>query len=239
MSGSIADRLAAVEREIARAAEAADRDPQSIELVVVSKTRAPEEIAEAIRAGARLLGENYVQEARRKIPEVAALLPGHSARWHVIGPLQTNKAKYVPGAFHAVESVDRADLGDALAKRAEAAGIVLPVLVQVNVGREPQKSGCDPDSVAELLAHLRLHPSLAVGGLMAIPPESEDPEASRPWFRTMAAMARDLAGRGLLPAAPVLSMGMSHDFAAAIAEGATRVRVGTAIFGPRAPRPEA
>ncbi len=239
MSGSIADRLAAVTDEIARAALAVGRDPESIELVVVSKTRSPEEIALAIRGGARLLGENYVQEARRKIPEVAALLPDHRARWHVIGPLQTNKAKYVPGTFDEVESVDRADLGDALAKRAEAAGIVLPVLVQVNVGREPQKSGCDPDSVHELLARLSQQRSLAVGGLMAIPPEAEDPEASRPWFRALATLARDLAGRGLLPAAPVLSMGMSHDFTVAIAEGATRVRVGTAIFGPRAPRPDA
>lgn len=236
MSDSIAARLAAVRAEIGAAARAAGRDPAPIELVVVTKTRSAAEIAEAVRAGARLLGENYVQEARRKIPDLAELLPGHDARWHLIGPLQTNKAKYVPGAFAAVESVDRFELADALAKRAAAASLVLPVLVQVNVGREPQKAGVLPEELAGLLEALAGMPALAVGGLMAIPPECDDPADARPYFRALAASARDLAGRGLLPPAPVLSMGMSHDFAAAIAEGATRVRVGTAIFGPRPPK---
>lgn len=238
MSATIAERLAAVRGEIDAAARAAGRDPATIELVVVTKTRTTDEIAEAVRAGARLLGENYVQEARRKIPELEELAPGHGARWHLIGPLQTNKAKFVPGAFAAVESVDRVELADALARRAAAAGLVLPVLVQVNVGREPQKAGVAPERLAELLAAMAALPALAVGGLMAIPPECDDPDDARPYFRALAASARELAGRGLLPPTPVLSMGMSHDFAAAIAEGATRVRVGTAIFGPRPPKAE-
>ncbi|MBK7972405.1 MAG: YggS family pyridoxal phosphate-dependent enzyme [Deltaproteobacteria bacterium] len=232
-SAPIAERLAAVRAEIGAAAREAGRDPSAVELVVVTKTRTATEIAAAISAGAHLLGENYVQEARRKIPEVEALLPGHGARWHVIGPLQTNKAKYVPGTFAAVESVDRVELADALAKRAAAAGLVLPVLIQVNVGREPQKAGVLPEGLAALLESLAGMASLAIGGLMAIPPECDDPADARPYFRALAESARRLSGRGLLPPAPVLSMGMSHDFAAAIAEGATRVRVGTAIFGPR------
>ncbi|MFN7951738.1 MAG: YggS family pyridoxal phosphate-dependent enzyme [bacterium] len=236
MSEAIATRLAEVRSRIDAAARGAARDPAGIELVVVTKTRTPDEIVAAIRAGARLLGENYVQEARRKIPEVTRALPDSGVRWHLIGPLQTNKAKYVPGSFDVVESVDREELATALAKRAESAGIVLPVLVQVNVGHEPQKAGVLPERLDELLRILAAHPALAVGGLMAIPPDCDDPTDARPHFRTLARAARAAAERGLLPAAPVLSMGMSHDFEVAIAEGATRVRVGTAIFGPRPAR---
>ncbi len=236
MTDTIASRLAEVRARIDAAARAAGRDPASVELVVVTKTRNVAEIVEAITSGARLLGENYVQEARRKIPEVAAALPGAAVRWHLIGPLQTNKAKLVPGTFDVVESVDRAELAAALAKRATAAGLTLPVLVQVNVGREPQKSGVLPEDVDELLRFVASQPALAVGGLMAIPPDAEDAEDARPCFQALARAARDASARGLLPAAPVLSMGMSHDYQVAIAEGATRVRVGTAIFGPRPPR---
>ena len=236
MSETIASRLAEVRARIDAAARTAGRDPASVELVVVTKTRSVAEIVEAITAGALLLGENYVQEARRKIPEVAAALSGSQPRWHLIGPLQTNKAKLVPGSFDVVESVDRAELAAALAKRATAAGRTLPVLVQVNIGREPQKAGVLPEHLDELLRFVAGQQALAVDGLMAIPPDADDAEDARPYFQALAGAARDASARGLLPAAPVLSMGMSHDYEVAISEGATRVRVGTAIFGPRPPR---
>jgi pyridoxal phosphate enzyme (YggS family) len=231
---SIADRVARVRERIEDAARRAGRDPARIELLAVTKTRTAEEMAAVVRAGVTRLGENYVQEARRKAAELRRLAADLVPHWHLIGALQTNKAKLVPGFFDVVESVDRAELAQALARRAAAAAATrLAVLVQVNVGREPQKAGCDPERVEALLEQIARLPSLEPRGLMAIPPDADDPEDARPFFRRLAREGSRLTACRLLPDPPVLSMGMSHDFTVAIEEGATRVRIGTALFGPR------
>jgi pyridoxal phosphate enzyme (YggS family) len=214
---TIARRIAEVQARIAAACRTAGRDPASVQLVAVSKLRSAAECLAAVEAGQAVLGENYAQELRDKAPEV----PG--AWWHYIGPLQRNKVKYVVGVAQLIHSVDSLPLLDEIATRAEKAGITQHCLVQVNVGDEPQKSGCTPEELPPLLARCAEAQSLACDGLMCIPPVDADPI---PHFRKLRALA---AEHGLLQ----LSMGMSHDFEAAIAEGATLVRVGTAIFGER------
>ncbi|HZS39943.1 MAG TPA: YggS family pyridoxal phosphate-dependent enzyme [Polyangia bacterium] len=214
---TIAARIAEVRARIAEACRAAGRDPRSVELVAVSKTVEAARCAEAVAAGQQALGENYAQELRDK----ARLVAG--ARWHFIGPLQRNKVKYVVGTAELIHSVDSRALADEIAARAEKLGVVQRVLVQVNVGGEAQKSGCAPGETAALVEACAARPSLRCEGLMCIPPLEGDPAPS---FRQLRQLA---AGLGLRE----LSMGMSADFAAAIAEGATLVRVGTAIFGAR------
>lgn len=226
---TIAARLARVRARIEVAARAAARDPAEVELVVVTKKRTADEVREAVAAGAERLGENYVQEALAKRAGLADV----GATWHMIGPLQKNKAKYLPGHIDVVETIDGAPLAEVLSRRAAAAGATLEVLVQVNVGRESQKAGCAPEELEALLRSVGALEGLELRGLMAIPPVVDDPDEARPYFRELSRLARDAAARGLLPERPVLSMGMSDDFEVAIAEGATRVRVGTAIFGPR------
>jgi pyridoxal phosphate enzyme (YggS family) len=218
---SIADALAAVRGRIAEAARAAGRDPGSIALVAVSKTHPAERVEQALAAGQTLFGENRVQEAAAKFP---ALRLAHPAlRLHLIGPLQTNKARDAVRLFDRIESLDRPKLAEALAAAIAREGRAPDCLIQVNTGREPQKAGCAPEEAAALLAHAR-GLGLAVSGLMCIPPVDADPA---PHFALLAGLAREL---GL----PVLSMGMSGDYPAAIAAGATHVRVGSAIFGQRA-----
>jgi len=224
----IADRLTDVRRCVAAAATASGREPDSITLIAVGKTFPAEVVAGVVAAGAADLGENRVQEAVAKKPEV----PG--ARWHLIGPLQRNKARAALEVFDVVHTLDRPEIADRLQyllaehwpeRRLE-------VLVEVNVGSEPQKAGTLPEDAAELAQHAHGCDRLSVRGLMAIPPWGRDPEESRPYFRALRELRDNLQqqiGRGL----PELSMGMSHDFELAIAEGATMVRVGTAIFGPR------
>jgi len=209
--------IAEVRERLAVAARAAGRDPAQVRLLAVSKTVAAERAREAILAGQLDLGENYAQELRDK----ARLVPG--ARWHFIGPLQRNKVKYVVGVAALIHSVDSEALGAEIATRAGKLGIVQPCLVQVNLGDEAQKSGCAAAGLPALLEALRAHPALRIDGLMGIPPALGDP---RPLF----AQLRELAARHDLSE---LSMGMSADYEAAIAEGATWVRVGTAIFGAR------
>lgn len=217
---SIAANLAAVRARIASAARAAGRDPAAVALVAVSKTQPPAAIAEAIAAGQLLFGENRVQEAAAKFPPLRAAHPG--LRLHLIGPLQTNKARDAVRLFDRIESLDRPRLADALADAIAKEGRAPDCLIQVNTGREPQKAGCAPEEAEALLAYAR-GLGLVVSGLMCIPPVAEDPA---PHFALLA----DLAGRFGLS---VLSMGMSGDFPAAIAAGATHVRIGSAIFGPR------
>ncbi|MCX7685392.1 MAG: YggS family pyridoxal phosphate-dependent enzyme [Acetobacteraceae bacterium] len=217
---SIRDNLAALRARIADAARAAGRDPASVALVAVSKTHPAEAVAEAIAAGQLLFGENRVQEAAAKFPALRAAHPG--LRLHLIGPLQTNKARDAVRLFDRIESLDRPRLAEALAAAAAKEGRAPDCLIQVNTGREPQKAGCAPEEAEALLRQARAL-GLRVCGLMCIPPAGADPA---PHFALLAAMARDL---GL----PVLSMGMSGDFPAAIAAGATHVRVGTAVFGAR------
>jgi len=213
--------LADVEARIAAAAHAAGRDPSAITLIAVSKVQPPERVEAVLEAGHRVFGENYVQEAQRKWPEWRARFPG--IELHMIGPLQSNKARSALTLFDAIHTLDRDSLAERLARAAQAEGRCPPLFVQVNTGAEPQKAGVLPDATADFVTRCRAL-DLAPVGLMAIPPEGDDPV---PHFRMLRILAADC---GL----EKLSMGMSGDFEAAIAEGATHVRVGSAIFGERA-----
>jgi pyridoxal phosphate enzyme (YggS family) len=221
---TIAERLAEVRGRIAAAAARAGRPAESVTLLAVSKTKSEALIREAYAAGQRDFGENYVQELCEKAAALADL-PG--LRWHVIGPLQRNKVKQVVPVAALVHTVDRPALAEEIEKRAAAAGRVVPVLLEVNVGGEASKAGCPPAEAAALAAAVRALPHLSLRGLMTIPPDTEDREQARPFFAALRAL------RGNLGDLPELSMGMSHDFEIAVAEGATIVRVGTAIFGSR------
>jgi hypothetical protein len=216
--------LMRVRERIAAAAFRAGRRPDDVLLIAVSKTVEIERIREAIEAGASALGENRVQEAKAK---VAAL--GRPAPWHLIGHLQTNKVKDALAIFDVIHSIDRLEVAREIERRAAGAGRPVDVLLEVNVAHEPQKSGFTPEAVAGALDAIADMAHLKVRGLMAIPPVVERPEDSRPAFRTLSALA-ERYGLG------ELSMGMSGDFEVAVEEGATMVRVGTAIFGPR-PKP--
>jgi pyridoxal phosphate enzyme (YggS family) len=229
MASTISDRIARVRRRIAIAATASDRDPSEVTLVAVGKTFPPEMLAAAVAAGVTDLGEIRVQETAAKKPLVPA------ASWHLIGPLQRNKARRALELFDVIHTVDRPDLVQRLEYLLEEHWPERrqPILIEVNVGREPQKSGVLPEDAAALLTSALATSHLEVVGLMAIPPLSADPEQARGHFRTV----RDLRGRledRCGSALPELSMGMTQDFEIAIAEGATMVRVGTAIFGSRA-----
>ena len=228
MISDLADRLAAVRRRVDAAASDCGRTPAAITLISVGKTFPAEVVNEAVAAGASNLGENRVQEAVAKRPGVSG------ARWHLIGPLQRNKARAALEVFDVVHTIDRPEIADRLQylltehwpeRR-------LDVLLEINVAEEPQKAGAFPEDAGELLEHVFGCDRLSVRGLMAIPPWEEDPEASRSWFRKLREL-RDLLEDEVGHPLPELSMGMSHDFEIAIAEGATMVRVGTAIFGPR------
>ncbi|HZV95430.1 MAG TPA: YggS family pyridoxal phosphate-dependent enzyme [Candidatus Nitrosocosmicus sp.] len=216
--------LEAVQEVIGRACRKAGRAPGEVLLIAVSKTVDLERIQAAVAAGAAALGENRVQEAKDK---VAAL--GRPVPWHLIGSLQTNKARDAVMLFDWIHSVDRLELARELDRRAHAAGRKVKGLLQVNLGDEPQKGGAAPGEVKALLDELRGLTHLDIRGLMAIPPQVADAEAARPYFRRLREL-RDAAGL------EHLSMGMSADFAQAIEEGATMVRVGTSIFGAREKR---
>jgi pyridoxal phosphate enzyme (YggS family) len=226
----LASRRAEVLSRIARAAEEAGRDPAGIALLAVTKGHPAATVAAAAAAGFTLFGENRVQEGAAKIAALSPRPPGLS--FHLIGPLQTNKAKPALQYFDVVESLDRERLADRLESLLEATDRRLPVLLEVNLGGEATKSGVSPEGLPDLALAAIARPHLDVRGLMAVPPFAEDPEASRPHFRALRTLRdrlRDRLGREL----PELSMGMSHDYEIAIAEGATRVRLGTVLFGPR------
>jgi PLP dependent protein len=216
--------LEAVHERVARACERAGRKPDDVLLIAVSKTVEIERIRLAVTAGVRALGENRVQEAKEKVAGLGRPVP-----WHLIGSLQTNKARDAVELFDWIHSVDREELARELDRRAHQRERRVKILVQVNVGEEPQKGGVHPAELKGLLESLTALSNLEVRGLMCIPPAAETAEASRPWFKRLREL-RD--GAGL----EHCSMGMSGDFEVAIEEGATMVRVGTAIFGPRAPR---
>jgi pyridoxal phosphate enzyme (YggS family) len=218
----IAANVARVRERIARAAERAGRRAEDVVLIGVSKTVEVARIRAAVAAGITALGENRVQEAKAKIAEM-----GRPAAWHLIGHLQTNKVKDALELFDVIHSLDRLELARELERRAALRGQVVETFLQVNVAAEPSKGGVAPDAVAEALDVIGKLGHVHVTGLMAIPPETERPEDARPWFRRL----RELAERQGLRQ---LSMGMSGDFEVAIEEGSTMVRVGTAIFGPRA-----
>lgn len=221
MTDSAVERLAAIRERIAQAARESGRDPASVTLVAVSKTFGPETIRPVIEAGARVFGENKVQEAAGKWPEMRADFPDLELR--LLGPLQSNKVREAVALFDVIESVDREKVAVEIAKEIARQGRAPRLYVQVNIGREPQKAGIDPDEAAAFVARCREVHELAIEGLMCIPPAGEDPA---PHFARLAALAGEAR-------AERLSMGMSGDFAAAIAQGATSVRVGSAIFGAR------
>jgi PLP dependent protein len=213
------ERLAAVRERMARAAERARRDPETITLLAVTKIFPAAVIREAYELGLRQFGENYVQEFEGKAPEVSDL-PG--ARFHLIGHLQSNKSKKAAELFQVVQTVDSAKL----ARRLNESERPLEVMIEVKLSDEEAKSGADPAELPELIAAIRECGNLQLAGLMTMPPWSDDAEASRPYFRQL----RELGERHGLQQ---LSMGMSHDLETAIEEGATCVRVGTALFGKR------
>jgi PLP dependent protein len=227
----IAERVAAVREQLARAAERSGRRADEVTLVAVSKSQPAEAVREAFQAGVRHFGENRVQEAEAKIAAVADLHPA-GALWHLIGHLQKNKARLAVEIFDTIDSVDDALLGRRLERAAELARRRLPLLVQVDLGGEETKFGLDEKHLMPALELLRGFKAVRVEGLMALPPYDEDPEQVRPYFRRLRAL-RDTARREQVLLGNELSMGMSHDFEVAIEEGATQVRLGTAIFGPR------
>ena len=233
---SIADNIARVKQRIFQAAARAGRNPDSVTLMAVSKVVEPERIHQAYEAGIRVLGENRVQEFADKASAVHDLT---QAEWHLIGHLQSNKANKAAGLFHAIDSVDSLRLAQKLDQAAHQAGKILPILIEINVGGEENKSGIAPGSqeLEELLNAASSLQSVQVQGLMTIPPYTEDPEGARPYFRKLRDLRDQIASRKLPRIRmEVLSMGMSHDFEIAIEEGSTCVRVGTAIFGER-PKP--
>jgi pyridoxal phosphate enzyme (YggS family) len=228
------DRLLAVRERAKAAALRAARNPAEVVILGVGKRQPAGRIAEAVRAGLGHVAENFAQEARDKIPEVEAML-GETAppRWHFIGRLQRNKVRYVARLFDCVESVDRLELVQELDHRAALAERQLDILIQVNLCGEDQKGGAPPKSVGRLLEQCRSYPRIRVTGLMTVPPAFADPEQSRPVFAALRDLADELREKPGGDALRELSMGMSADFEVAIEEGATIVRVGTAIFGPR------
>src|SRR5262245_14816694 len=229
---AIAQRRARILETIAAAAARAGRRPDEVALMAVTKGHGAETVRNAVRAGCRLFGENRVQEGVAKITAIGSEFSG--LEWRLIGPLQTNKARSALQWFAAVESLDR----ERLARRLEALLAegpeerVLPVLLEINLGGEASKSGASPEEAPGLLEAVLQCPHLSVRGVMAVPPYDEDPEESRPFFRRLVEIRDDLAS-GFGRALPEISMGMSHDYAVAVEEGSTEVRIGTALFGPR------
>jgi PLP dependent protein len=220
-TGGSAQRLAATQAKIAAAAQAVGRDPAEVRLIAVTKTFDAPEILPVLRAGHRQFGENRVQEAKGKWPELKAQFPG--LRLHLIGPLQSNKAKEAVELFDVIHSIDRAKIARAIAEEMNKQGRRLELLVQVNTGEEPQKAGVIPAELPTLLALCRDELGLEVAGLMCIPPVDEEPAVH------FAFLAKLAAENGCA----TLSMGMSDDYATAVQFGATYVRVGSAIFGSR------
>lgn len=225
MSG-VGERLAAIRVRMDAAAQRAGRDPQEITLIGVSKFQPREAVAEALAAGLTDFGENYVQEF---LDKSAALEP---LSWHFIGRLQTNKARHLVGRVHLIHAVDRTELVRELGKRARAANLVQPILLEINLGEEATKGGTTQAELEFLAEAAFAEEGLRVDGLMSLPPFFPDPEMTRPFHRRLRE-ARDRLQERFGRALPVLSMGMSQDFEVAIEEGATHVRVGTALFGPR------
>ena len=225
----IADRVAAVRERIARAADRASRPAEAVRLVAISKTFPAEAVRAAFAAGVRDFGENRVQEAE---PKIAALADLASARWHLVGHLQSNKARRAATLFDTVHSVDSLELGRRLARAGSESGRTLRGLLQVDLAGEETKFGLDEAQLLPALEALRREQGLAIEGLMVLPPYLDEPAAVRPFFSRLRELGVRAAAAGLTSGRE-LSMGMSHDFEVAIEEGATMVRVGSAIFGDR------
>ena len=226
----ITERRAVALLSIGRAAEKSGRKAGEIALLAVTKGQPAEVVRRAARAGCELFGENRVAEAAEKIQAVRPEFP--DLTWKLIGPLQTNKAALALQCFAMVESVDRQRLAERLERLLEASPRLLPVLLEVNLAGESTKSGASPEDAPALVQAIDACPHLLCRGLMAVPPFDPDPERTRPWFRQLRQLRDRIAG-GRGRDLPEISAGMSHDFAVAVEEGATEVRLGTALFGPR------
>lgn len=226
----IRDNLTTIRQQIFDAAERSGRDPLKVQLLAVSKRFDVQKIQEAFDQGQLLFGENYIQEAEKKIYELPS-----SISWHFIGHLQSNKAKLAAQLFQVIETVDRLKIAKALNKHAQEIGKTLDILVQINIGQEKQKAGVDPQDAELLLKELGNMENLRIRGLMAMPPFSNDPEQTRPHFKALRKMSDQFTDKGYFAhnAPTILSMGMSNDFRVAIEEGSTLVRIGTSIFGKR------
>jgi len=234
---SIKENLFRVKERIEKAVQKAGRDPNEIKLVAVSKTVEVVRIKEAIGGGVSILGENYVQEAKKKIEEIGRPActerfgEGRHVSWHFIGHLQSNKARYAVRLFDMIHSLDSISLAEELNRRAEQEDRVIHVLVEVNLSQEASKFGTDEEMVLNLGKRIQNLKHLTLEGLMTMPPYFDSPEMSRPYYIALRTLKERMVKEGI----PMkeLSMGMSNDFEIAIEEGATYVRVGTAIFGPR------
>ncbi len=226
---TIRDNLQKIRATIDDAARRAGRDPSSVRLVAVSKTHGADRIEAAAAAGQSLFGESYVQEFVAKSEEVRS-----PVEWHFIGHLQSNKVKYLRGRVAMIHSVDRLSLAREIDRQWEKMGRPVDILLQVNLGEEVTKSGAGEDELIALARQIAALPNVRIRGLMTLPPYFDDPEEVRPFFRRLRELSETIAALGLVGVEMTeLSMGMSHDFEVAIAEGATLVRVGTAIFGER------
>jgi hypothetical protein len=229
MQTDIIANINIVRQRIKAAALRCNRAPDSVKLLAVTKTVLPVYINQAIEAGITDLGENYVQEARDKIEVI-----GHNVRWHMIGHLQTNKAKYAVNLFHYIHSIDRPELAAELNNRLGKTGKKMNILIEVNVSGEETKNGVPADNTIDLIKNISSLENLSVKGLMTMAPYSENPENSRPYFAALRKLQQDILKEGIdRIKMEELSMGMTDDFEIAIEEGATIVRVGRAIFGER------
>jgi PLP dependent protein len=226
---SISSNLAQINQRIHAATIKAGRDPANVHLVAVSKTRPSADIIEAFQAGQNVFGENYIQELVPKLTEVT-----EAVKWHVIGHLQSNKVKYIAGQVALIHSVDRISLATEIDRQWGQLNKICDVLVQVNISGETTKSGTTEEGAIQLVRECALLPHIRVRGLMTMPPFFDDPEAARPFFAELRRLSEVVAAHTISGVDMVeLSMGMSGDFEAAIQEGATLVRIGTAIFGNR------
>ena len=226
MTVDIRGNLERTRERIARAAERSGRTPEDVTLVAIAKTFPVHVVEQAIDAGIEDVGENRAQELRDKV----AVL-GDRVRWHFVGHLQTNKVRTVVGGIVLLHSVDRYGLAEAVARRARSLEIVQDVLIEVNISGEPSKHGVEPSAARDLASEVAALEGVRVRGLMTMPPLTQDPEDSRSYFRDLASLRDELVGS--LTEATELSMGMTRDFEVGVEEGATLVRIGEAIFGPR------
>lgn len=227
---SLNEKIDAVRDRIRSACLKSKRNESDVTLIAVSKTKSAELVKKAAELGVLNFGENYVQEALKKIEKIDQKLS-----WHFIGHLQTNKSKPVVGKFETIQSVDRIELAKALSARAVEAGLVQKILMQIKLGDEPNKGGVAPSKAVELMDKIQTLPNIFIGGLMTLPPIEADPEENRKYFSELRGIATRLAPRLSSEKGKMehLSMGTTYDFEVAIEEGATMIRVGTAIFGPR------
>jgi len=229
---TIAENFRKIKEKVTEAALRVGRKPEEVKILGAAKGQSPEKIREAVTAGLTLIGENYVQEAEKKKPSLSDL----PLTWHLIGHLQKNKAKKALELFDLIETIDRVEIAEKLSRLSQKAERSLPVFIEVNLGAEKTKKGVLPEALPELVHRIKDLPGLKLQGLMCIPPYFEDPEAVRPYFRRLRELRDKVQEKFDLPEFYELSMGMSHDFEVAVEEGATIVRIGSALFGKRPSR---